>query len=328
MVAVQAAQVEAEHDLPQAVALGLGAVLELLEAGPGHELADHHPLVRQAGDHVGDVDEGVAAEDAGERALVLGLQLVVQLLVDARAHLVGDRLGVQARRHPAQQAHDQPQVGHVGAHGTGHARVLDLDRHVAAVVQLGAVDLPDRGGGDRLGVEGRELLVDRDLQLVLDHLAHVVEAHLGRGVAQLAQLALELLAVLLGHQADVQERHHLTQLHRRALHRAQRADDLLGGLDVAALQRPRASFGRAGHVGHASAGLAHGLARRQPADLAGAPDPGGGDLVLGHRRAESYGPRPLSPPAGAAPPAPGCRPAHRPPARNSPAARPPAPRAR
>ena len=118
-----------------------------------------------------------------------------------------------------------------------HARVLHLHRHLAAVVQLRAVDLADRGGGDRLLVELGERLLQRLAHLLLDHLAHVLEGHLRRGVAQLGELLLELLAVVLGHQADVEEREHLAELHRGALHRAEHLHDLLGGLDVALLER-------------------------------------------------------------------------------------------
>ena len=72
---------------------------------------------------------------------------------------------------------------------------------------------------------------------VLDHLAHLLEGDRRRGVAQLRQLVLELLAVLLRHQPDVEERHHLPELHRSALHRPQRRDDLLGRLQLPAPDR-------------------------------------------------------------------------------------------
>ena len=56
------------------------------------------------------------AEDPRERTLVLRLELVVELLVDPQADLLGDGLHVEARRHPLDDAHDQPEVRHVGAH--------------------------------------------------------------------------------------------------------------------------------------------------------------------------------------------------------------------
>ena len=86
-VAVQAAEEEAEDDLADPVALGLRAGLELLEADAGDELAHQHALARERADHVGHDDERVAGEDARQRALVLGLELVVELLDDPLADL-------------------------------------------------------------------------------------------------------------------------------------------------------------------------------------------------------------------------------------------------
>ena len=151
-----------------------------------------------------------------------GLELVVELVADPRADLLGRGLDVEAGRDPLHQPQDHPEVLHVGPDRGGDARVLDLDRDDAAVVQPRPVDLADRGGRDRLLVELGEDLAQRRLELGLDHLAHVGEAHLRRRVAQLAELALELLAVLLGHEPDVEEAHHLPELHRRALHRPER----------------------------------------------------------------------------------------------------------
>ena len=188
----------------------------------------------------------MAAEDPRQRPLVLRLELVVELLVDAVADLLADRLRVHPRGDPLDEPQDQPQVLHVGADRGGDARVLDLDRHAAAVVERRAVDLADRGGGDRLLVEVVEHVLERLVELLLDHLAHVLEVDRRGGVSERRELALELLPVLLGHYPDVQERHHLPDLHRGALHRPERGDDLLGGLDVAALRaRPaRPSFAR------------------------------------------------------------------------------------
>ena len=111
-------------------------------------------------DDVGDDDERVAAEDARHRALVLRLELVVELVADAAADLLGGRLDVEPRRDPLHQPQDHPEVLHVGPHRLGDARVLDLDRDVAPVVQLGAVDLADRGGRDRRLVELRERVLE------------------------------------------------------------------------------------------------------------------------------------------------------------------------
>ena len=49
-VPVKAAEEEAEDDLADPVALGLGAGLDLLEADAVDELADEHPLARELAD--------------------------------------------------------------------------------------------------------------------------------------------------------------------------------------------------------------------------------------------------------------------------------------
>ena len=67
VVAVQAAEVEAEEDLADAVAVRLRVALQLLEAGALDELGDQHALARERGDDVGHDDERVAAEDPRER---------------------------------------------------------------------------------------------------------------------------------------------------------------------------------------------------------------------------------------------------------------------
>ena len=154
--------------------------------------------------------------------------------------------------------------------------------------QARLVDLADRGGGDRHRVEGLEDLVERLVVLLLDDLLHVLEGDLRRRVAQLGELGLELLAVLLGDQADVEERHHLAELHGRALHRPQRGDDLLGGLELALGQRLLGLLVGARQVGRARPGLAHGLAGGQPPDRGRAPQARGRNRVLlatGHDRA-------------------------------------------
>src|SRR4029078_13569253 len=103
--------------------------------------------------------------------------------------------------------------------GRPAAGVLDLHGDVAPVLEPRAVDLPDRGRGARDLVEGLEDVLDLLAVLLLDDLLHVLEGDLRRGVAELGELGLELLAVLGRDEADVEERHHLAELHRRALHR-------------------------------------------------------------------------------------------------------------
>src|SRR5204862_5123430 len=152
----------------------------------------------------------------------------------------------------------------------------------AAVVQPGAGDRADRRGRAGCVLEGGARLLDRLAELGLAHLAHVGEARLGRRVAQLAELALELLAVLLGHEADVEEAHDLPELHRRALHRPQRRHDLLGRLQVTALERLVAPLLVTREVRRARAEMAGGLAGRQARYARRAREPGRRDPVLRH----------------------------------------------
>ena len=200
------------------------------------------------------------------RALVLGLELVVELLLDARADL-----GRPAPWGPGPGATDFMSrriiprfcMSERTAVLTPGYWTLTATSRPSSQARL--VDLADRGGGDRHRVEGLEDLVERVVVLLLEDLLHVLEGDLRRRVAQLGELGLELLAELLGDQADVEERHHLAELHRRALHRPQRGDDLLGRLELALGQRLLRLLVVARQVGGARPGLAHRLARRRAA---------------------------------------------------------------
>ena len=118
-----------------------------------HEVADEHTLARIFFGHPFIVVPDVVSSLSRERPLVLRLELVVELLDDPLSDLLGDRLDVEARSHPLEQAHDQIEVLHVGAHRAGDAWVLDLDGALAAVVQRRFVDLSDRRRRDRLLIE-------------------------------------------------------------------------------------------------------------------------------------------------------------------------------
>ena len=148
--------------------------LELLETDAVDEVADEHTLAGQRADDLGHEDERVAVVDAGQRALVLGLELVVELLHDALPDLLGDGVDVEPRGHPLEQPHDHVEVLEVRPDGRPDARVLDLDGHLAAVVgEPGAVHLADRSGRDRLLVEVLEQLLDRVFEVIFDHPPHL-----------------------------------------------------------------------------------------------------------------------------------------------------------
>ena len=75
-----------------------------------------------------DEDERVVAPGARHRAVVLGLDLVVELVADALAQLLRERLDVEAGREALDQRQQHLQVAQVGLDRLGDARVLDLDR--------------------------------------------------------------------------------------------------------------------------------------------------------------------------------------------------------
>ena len=76
------------------------------------------------------------SENLSEVALVLGLLNVVELLADAQPDLARERLDVEPGHRSLREPQHQAQVLHVGPDGRGHARVLHLDRHGAAVVSV------------------------------------------------------------------------------------------------------------------------------------------------------------------------------------------------
>ncbi len=241
------AEAAAEDDLAEAAALLVRQLLDLLEAHALDQLGDQDPPPREPGHHFRHVDEGVFAVGAGEGALVLGLVLVVELLHHPLADLLGDRLGVEAGGEGAGEADDRAGVAEVGVERLGDPRVLDLHRDLAAVEQLGAVDLADRGGGEGLGLElGEELGERLAVVLLLQHLLDFLPGHRGRVGAQLRQLFLVDLAVLLGDELGVDEGGELAELHRRALHLAEGADHLHRRLQVALLERLFAHAPRSG----------------------------------------------------------------------------------
>ena len=204
--------------------------------------------------------------------MVGGLELVVELLGDALAQLVGDLLGVEARRDPPEQLQHHADVLEVGADDVLDAGVLDLDGDGAAVVQLGLVDLADRGGGDRLLVELGERVLQRLAEVVLDDLPHVLEGDARGHRLQLGELGLELLAVGLGDRADVDHAERLADLHGRALHRPEHGDDAVRRLEVLAADGLVLLVLSADDVRRSRPRRTRGRTRREPSEPRHPPD--------------------------------------------------------
>ena len=128
----------------------------------------------------------MAAVSARDLALIGGLELVVELFDDPLAQLGQQSLSVDPGSEALEQRHQHLHVAHVGLDRLGNPGVLNLDRHLVAVVGCGAVDLPDRGGGDRFLVKAGEDCADRLAKVGFDDLLHIFEGDLRRAVAQLS----------------------------------------------------------------------------------------------------------------------------------------------
>src|SRR4029077_14929979 len=99
-VAVQQPEVEPKDDLAIAIALRLIGSADRLEALPLDVLGHEHAPGRKRRVDSRHTDERMSSQQPPDAALVLGLELVVELLADALAHLHGERLRVQAWGEP------------------------------------------------------------------------------------------------------------------------------------------------------------------------------------------------------------------------------------
>ena len=233
---------------------------------------------------LGHVRERVPAMRARHRALVLRLELVVELLGDPLAQLGVHGLDVEAGRQPLDQREQQGQVAQVGVDRLGHAGVLHLDRHRLPVARHGAMDLADRGRSERLLLERGEdrgrLLPQLGAQQLLDLLV----GQRRDVVAQRRQRLLEALALVLGQRGEVDGREHLPDLHRGAAHLAELLDELARERRRALAGRLVRALGRADDVRGARPDPAGRLPGDEPAETGGAGDPGRGWLArLWHR---------------------------------------------
>ena len=131
---------------------------------------------------------GHAHGAAGERAERLGLGDIVELAGERAGELVGQRRKIGAGE-IADRGRDGAQRGDVGRDDILDAGDLHLDRDAAAVEQGRAVDLRERGGGERHVVERGEQLGDRPAELRLDARADGGDVDGRNVVLQLRELA-------------------------------------------------------------------------------------------------------------------------------------------
>ena len=205
----------------------------------------------------------------------LRLELVVELLVDALADLPADRRRRGPGR-PLHEAQDHPEVLHVRPDGLGDARVLDLHRDLAAVVQRRG-----RPGRSRRRRSGPRRTRRRPASFSPSS-ASTTRASRGRTPSARrragGELRLELVAELLGHEATSRRTSPARASSRRPSC-PERRHDLLGGLDLAALDRIlAASSSRVRFAARVATWL--GPAGGEPPDLGRAREPRGRDVVL------------------------------------------------
>ena len=136
----------------------------------------------------------------------------VELQGDVLADLVEDDPEVEVGLEPGEKADEDGEVLEIDRHQIGDLRILDLDRHLAAVAQAATVDLRQRRRGERRRLEGREHLVETSAELALEVWTELLERTRRHAVLELG----EDLDVLRGQDVGARAEE-LTHLDRQAL---------------------------------------------------------------------------------------------------------------
>ena len=231
----------------------------------------------------------MAAAQPLDPPLVLRLELVVELLDDPLAQLRGERLRVEAGREPLDQRQQQHRVAQVGLDRLGDPRVLDLDDDIVAVERRRSVDLADRRRRERTLVELGEDAAERSAELVSHQPLELRERDRRDVVAELGELRLQRVALVLGEAVELDHREHLPDLHRRATHLPELLDELVDERGGALVLRGCGALRRADAIGRPHARPPHTLAGHEPADPGGPRDPPGRQLSRFGRRFLGFG---------------------------------------
>ena len=150
------------------VALQQFPVLQLHPSKPGggqHAAAAEHPL------HLRHHHGGVVFKQLGEAFGVIGFELVVDFAKQRLTELINDGGEVVAeveRQKWPRQLSQQANHGEIQPQPGLQIRPLHLDRHPAAIEQLGFVDLAEAGRRYRMIREGGKQLLSRRSQFRLD----------------------------------------------------------------------------------------------------------------------------------------------------------------
>ena len=164
------------------------AAWQLGQRQPRRALHGQHPPRRPRAVDPRDRDHRIAGPRGGGALERVGLGAVVELADDRGAdHRQRRRRQRGPQRQAGQPAHEAV-AGDVGGQRLGDVGVLHLHRQRATVGVGGGVDLPQRRGGDRHRIPGREQALGRRAQLGLDHLRDRGAGGGRRRVPQRAQL--------------------------------------------------------------------------------------------------------------------------------------------
>ena len=193
---------------------------------------------------LGHMHIGFFAQHVAIEADVLGFATIVQFLAQPRRDFGMDLVGADRRIETLADCEHELQLIEISLQRRGHVGILQLARHVAAVRQHRAMDLPQRGGERRFLVEFGELGLPVRAQFRGHAAAHEGPAH-GRRIG----LELRQLARIFGRQGVGNGGEQLGGLHQRPLQAAKGCLQLAGML--VAVQReteialPRQLYGEA-----------------------------------------------------------------------------------
>ena len=187
--------------------------VEVGELDPLQPLEREHPAAGVGAVDLRDEDAGVGREVLAEDLGRARLDPVVELAPDRAGELVDDGDGVDEVEPvdaPLHDAGDLVEQGQVALDLAPRAWALYLHRDQPPAWELREVHLPDRGRRHRHRVEGRVELLDRGVEVLLDHPLHV-------GIGERAHVVLELaqLGDDLGRDDVGARREQLAELHER-----------------------------------------------------------------------------------------------------------------
>ena len=154
--------------------LGAAYRRDRVHAHAVHQFHGQHPSPAQVPQRLRHPQLRIRRQVLAEARQVGRFGLVVQLHAQGGGELVQPVGEAHPAADPGQVvggAGEAAQHGDIRAQLRGDVRLLHLDRHLAAVMEHGAMDLGDGGAAQRFRIEHGKQFSDRRLKLFLDHRA-------------------------------------------------------------------------------------------------------------------------------------------------------------